>query len=165
MGILSLFVAAVLSAGALPLYRPLYLTKIDAAVSPKAKCLDGSPPAYYFRSGRGDGTKRAILFMEGGSWCYPSEVVQNERTNCAYRAQMDSGLGSSKHYPQSIEFHNWICGTGCLNPASAPHCLSACNLAVSPPPASLSYTHFNAFAAWPRETHSARRGRHGRWPT
>lgn len=41
----------------------------DAASNEGARCLDGSPPVYYFRPGYGQGSKSYILFLEGGGWC------------------------------------------------------------------------------------------------
>ena len=44
----------------------LKLNKISQTTSPKAKCIDGTAPAYYWRDGVGNGSKSAILFLEGG---------------------------------------------------------------------------------------------------
>jgi hypothetical protein len=44
-------------------------------------------PAYYWRDGTGNGSKSAILFMEGGGWCYPSDDQQTTGANCAVRAK------------------------------------------------------------------------------
>ena len=38
----------------------LHLNRIDPAVSPLAKCLDGTAPAYYFREGAGADASRVI---------------------------------------------------------------------------------------------------------
>ena len=105
-GISPLFTTVALASTQLP----LNLTIIDTVASPKAKCIDGSPPAYYFRPGTGDGAKKAILFMEGGGWCFPSEIQQASGANCAYRSR--SGLGSSKSYPPSIASTGYEGGSG-----------------------------------------------------
>jgi len=44
----------------------LTLTKVSQATYPKAKCLDGTPPAFYFRNGTGAGQRSAVIFLEGG---------------------------------------------------------------------------------------------------
>jgi hypothetical protein len=57
-----------------------------------ARCLDGSPPAYYVRRsplGSADRNKWVVYF-QGGGWCY-------SEADCAGRSQ--SALGSSKDYP------------------------------------------------------------------
>ena len=88
----------------------LKLTKVSQTTSPRAKCIDGTAPAYYWRDGVADGAKSAVLFLEGGGWCYPSEVLQSTGANCAYRAK--SGLGSSKGYDPSIASMGYEGGTG-----------------------------------------------------
>lgn len=40
----------------------------------EAKCLDGSSPAYYIRSGRDDGASKWLVHFEGGGWCFDLEV-------------------------------------------------------------------------------------------
>jgi len=54
-----------------------------------ARCLDGSPPAYYIRKGYGEGRDKWIVFFEGGGWCYDLE-------QCYLRSK--TILGSSKDY-------------------------------------------------------------------
>jgi len=93
--------------------QPLQLTKIDQTVSPNAKCIDGTAPAYYWRNGNGTDSKKAVLFLEGGGWCYPSEVLQVTGANCAYRAK--SGLGSSTGYKPSIPNTGYEGGSGYLS--------------------------------------------------
>lgn len=62
-------------------------TMLDA---PGAVCLDGSPGAYYYRAGFGDGARKWYVHFEGGGWCTTLE-------ECAGRAK--EMLGSSKTYP------------------------------------------------------------------
>ncbi|XP_031104864.1 pectin acetylesterase 8-like [Ipomoea triloba] len=90
------------------------ITWMNDSVS-KAKgavCLDGSPPAYYFDKGQGNGTDNWLIYLEGGGWCV-------NHTDCKVRA--DQGLGSStrrlrntsfygiisKNSTENPEFHNW----------------------------------------------------------
>jgi hypothetical protein len=88
----------------------LKLTKVSQVTSPMAKCIDGTAPAYYWRDGVADGAKSAILFLEGGGWCYPSEVLQASGANCAFRAK--SALGSSASYTPSVASMGYEGGTG-----------------------------------------------------
>jgi len=61
--------------------------------SSSARCIDGSRPVYYMRSGFGEGISKWVLYFEGGGWCYDLE-------SCFARSK--SYLGSSKDYSQSI---------------------------------------------------------------
>lgn len=63
-----------------------------AAVADNAVCLDGTPGAYYFRSGSGSGANKWYVHHQGGGWC-------DSPASCAGRALTD--LGSSKAYPVS----------------------------------------------------------------
>ena len=47
-----------------------YLVKLeDAATATGARCLDGSPAAYYIRKGTGSGANKWYIHHEGGGWC------------------------------------------------------------------------------------------------
>jgi hypothetical protein len=46
----------------------LTLNLLSQKAYPHAKCMDGTPPGYYFREGTGTGSKSVILFLEGGGW-------------------------------------------------------------------------------------------------
>ena len=75
--------------------EPLELNIVS--VPGRAACLDGSPPAYHWRPGKGADRKRAVIFLMGGGWCMtPAE--------CQVRA--DTDLGTSKGWETKI------CGTG-----------------------------------------------------
>eukprot|EP00435_Cladocopium_sp_Y103_P017605 s551_g4.t1 len=62
----------------------------EAAASTGAVCLDGTPAAYYFQKGSGDGINKYI-HHEGGGWCESFD-------DCLGRSKTD--LGSSKAYPE-----------------------------------------------------------------
>ncbi|CAI5503586.1 unnamed protein product [Closterium sp. Naga37s-1] len=48
-----------------------------------AKCLDGSPPAYYFRAGAGAGRRKWHVNFPRGGWCFsPAECL--ERANSSF---------------------------------------------------------------------------------
>ncbi|GJP37948.1 hypothetical protein CLOM_g22394 [Closterium sp. NIES-68] len=57
-----------------------------------AKCLDGSPPGYYFRPGTGAGRLSWHIFLPGGAWCVTP-------ADCAARAK--TRLGSTKGFPSN----------------------------------------------------------------
>ncbi|KAM7468994.1 hypothetical protein LguiA_007177 [Lonicera macranthoides] len=63
------------------------LTYLESAVSKGAVCLDGSPPAYQFDKGVGEGANNWLLHIQGGGWCYSVQTCQQRAT---------SELGSSK---------------------------------------------------------------------
>lgn len=62
----------------------------DAVNSTGARCLDGSPGAYYFQAGSGSGTSKWYIHHQGGGWCESMD-------DCLGRSKSD--LGSSKNYP------------------------------------------------------------------
>ncbi|KAL1567981.1 [Wnt protein] O-palmitoleoyl-L-serine hydrolase [Salvia divinorum] len=64
------------------------LTILESAVTKGAVCLDGTPPAYVYRKGFGDGVNNWIVFFQGGGWCI-------SKHDCLQRSR--SYLGSSKH--------------------------------------------------------------------
>jgi len=53
-------------------------------VSPLALCNDGSPAAYYFRQGHGNGTNRWIIRLQGGGWCYDQASCEARQKNSLY---------------------------------------------------------------------------------
>ncbi|CAI5984813.1 unnamed protein product [Closterium sp. NIES-65] len=58
-----------------------------------AKCLDGSPPAYYFRAGAGAGRRKWHVHFPRGGWCFtPAE--------CRERAS--SPFGSSRFWARRL---------------------------------------------------------------
>ncbi|CAI5981143.1 unnamed protein product [Closterium sp. NIES-64] len=59
----------------------------------KAKCLDGSPPGYYFRQGVGTGASNWLIDLPVGGWC---TTVQE----CAKRAGTE--FGSTRRWPKVL---------------------------------------------------------------
>uniref|UniRef100_A0A6B2L9L2 Pectin acetylesterase n=1 Tax=Arcella intermedia TaxID=1963864 RepID=A0A6B2L9L2_9EUKA len=55
--------------------------------------MDGSPPAFYYYPGNGDGATKWFLHYEGGAFCTSIE-------NCYTRSKTD--LGSSNNYNESV---------------------------------------------------------------
>lgn len=69
-----------------------------------AKCLDGTPGAYYISEGSGVNRTKFLIYFEGGGWCGDSN---NSTTieNCYQRSLTD--LGSSKNYAQKADLGSW----------------------------------------------------------
>ena len=66
------------------------LVKLEAAVAaPGARCLDGSPGAYYIRKGVGSGANKWYIHHQGGGWCESLD-------DCLGRSK--GALGSSNGY-------------------------------------------------------------------
>ncbi|GJP39544.1 hypothetical protein CLOM_g23905 [Closterium sp. NIES-68] len=63
-------------------------------VSPGARCLDGSPPGYYYRRGYGTGKRNWLFFLPGGAWCYSPRSCR-KRTHTL--------LGSSSLWPHPAD--------------------------------------------------------------
>ncbi|KAL8521631.1 hypothetical protein ACS0TY_011959 [Phlomoides rotata] len=66
-------------------------TILESAVARGAVCLDGSPPAYYYQEGFGNGFNNWIVNIEGGGWC-------NSTYDCIDR--------SKKYYGSSRQIGN-----------------------------------------------------------
>ncbi|KAL1541895.1 [Wnt protein] O-palmitoleoyl-L-serine hydrolase [Salvia divinorum] len=89
----------------------LNATFITDAIAKGAVCLDGTPGAYYFAKGFGDGINSWMIYLPGGGWCNSKEV-------CLNRSSTD--LGSNKNVPTKAlttfqsqnktinpDFYNW----------------------------------------------------------
>nr|GMC52167.1 pectin acetylesterase 8-like [Ipomoea batatas] len=88
------------------------ITYVQSAVAKGAVCLDGSPPAYHFDRGSGEGINNWLIHFEGGAWC-------NNVTTCL--ARKETRLGSStkmvkqvafsgllgNHPKRNPDFYNW----------------------------------------------------------
>ncbi|KAM7497936.1 hypothetical protein LguiA_022350 [Lonicera macranthoides] len=70
------------------------LTRVYTAVAKGAVCLDGSPPAYHFDSGTGEGINNWLVYLEGGGWC-------NSAEDCSNRAHTHFG---SSHKMEKASF-------------------------------------------------------------
>jgi predicted RNase H-like HicB family nuclease len=69
------------------------LRKIDSSKFPRAKCLDGSQPAFYYRLGRGDGSNKFYIHHQSGGWC-------TDLNDCYNRSNMYMGsTEDKKHNP------------------------------------------------------------------
>ena len=72
-----------------------------------ARCIDGSPPAYYFRPGKDEGLSKWIIFFEGGGWCHSYESCLNRTL---------TPLGSSLHYPPCLKMRFMVSADRNKNP-------------------------------------------------
>ncbi|XP_065054310.1 uncharacterized protein LOC135683083 [Rhopilema esculentum] len=70
----------------------MHLFRVYEGLNTGAVCLDGTPPAYYLRPGKGLGANRWILHFNGGAWCFDEKA-------CLERSH--GSLGSTKHLPAS----------------------------------------------------------------
>ncbi|XP_060200759.1 pectin acetylesterase 7-like [Lycium barbarum] len=70
-------------------------TLVKDAVSKGAVCLDGSPAAYHYDKGFGDGVNNWVVFLEGGGWCGSVE-------DCGLR--FGNSTGSSNHMDNTRVF-------------------------------------------------------------
>ncbi|KAM0026850.1 putative pectinacetylesterase/NOTUM [Helianthus debilis subsp. tardiflorus] len=64
------------------------MTFIQSAVAKGAVCLDGSPPAYQFDKGFGEGVDKWLIHIQGGGWC-------ESKKSCLLRVNKTNGVGSS----------------------------------------------------------------------
>ncbi|XP_022889341.1 pectin acetylesterase 8-like [Olea europaea var. sylvestris] len=70
-------------------------------------CLDGSPPAYHFDKGFGDGIDNWLVYLEGGGWC-------ETESECKDRAL--SIYGSSFRKPKVYYFNGVLSNNQMINP-------------------------------------------------
>jgi hypothetical protein len=96
MGCAAVYAAAMVPASAAsPPAAQLKL--LDREAWPLARCLDGSPPAYYFRPATSAaGAKKWFIHHMGGDFCGYGDSWGEWIENCRQRST--TGLGSSKWY-------------------------------------------------------------------
>ncbi|CAL9220154.1 unnamed protein product [Arabidopsis halleri] len=85
---------------------------VKLKLSSKAKdrgafCLDGSLPGYHFHRGSGSGSKRWLLYLEGGGGCRTIE-------SCSSRAM--TRLGSSNFFEHEVPFQGVLSSDPSQNP-------------------------------------------------
>lgn len=73
---------------------PAKLTKVDLDNFPSARCLDGSPGAYYTQPSLSSDPKKYVFSLQGGGEC-------TGLYDCTSRSQSD--LGSSDHLALSLD--------------------------------------------------------------
>ncbi|KAL4478272.1 hypothetical protein ABPG72_016584 [Tetrahymena utriculariae] len=67
--------------------------------SKSAKCLDGSPFAYVYFKGFGDGKDKFYIYMQGGGSC-DGDTTEDLLESCFQRSK--TILGSSKEWPETL---------------------------------------------------------------
>ncbi|GJP75003.1 hypothetical protein CLOP_g5499 [Closterium sp. NIES-67] len=82
------------------------VTIVNDTLGGFAVCLDGSPPAFNFQAGRGDGASKWVIFLQGGAWCYSVD-------NCYSRSL--TSLGSSRKM-RPLEFIGILSPEPRINP-------------------------------------------------
>ena len=75
--------------------EPLRLIMLTKAEERGAVCNDGSPPAYYLRTGVDEGSRRWIIHLQGGGFCY-SEGTCEERMALAPNLMTSMGLPATR---------------------------------------------------------------------
>lgn len=85
------------------------ITLVHAAQARGAVCLDGTPPAYHFQPGFGDGSDKWLLHLEGGSWCPSFQSCANRKL---------TNLGSSAHMDSRAEFVGILSDDPSQNPGN-----------------------------------------------
>eukprot|EP00035_Acanthoeca_spectabilis_P039687 m.64227 g.64227 ORF g.64227 m.64227 type:complete len:489 (+) comp9706_c0_seq1:1521-2987(+) len=82
----------------------------DAVDTHGARCLDGSPPGFYHRPGRGSDASNFLVYSHGGSWCYDLNSSDTSATwNCLVRSGTYEG-SSDFNPPSGPPRHNMNAG-------------------------------------------------------
>lgn len=101
--------------------------RVNASNDIHAKCLDGSSPTYYIRSGYGSGRRSWLLYFQGGGWCVPADALSmaqfpsalvdtcRDRANGSRGSTLDDDPTEDWSYKElfaqnesvSPVFHNW----------------------------------------------------------
>ena len=85
--------------GPIPQAQPINITRLNSATHPTAKCMDGSPGAYYFSKSSANASTSAstswIIELEGGGECASKKLCDSRK---------GSALSSSKYFKQSLHF-------------------------------------------------------------
>ena len=97
--------------------RPIITDSIERAfagrvLSPEesvgARCLDGSPPGYYHRPGKGElGRQRWVVYVKGGGHCYDAQ-------SCLQAS--DTPYGSSTRFPKTFGLDGILSNNSLVNP-------------------------------------------------
>eukprot|EP00931_Biecheleriopsis_adriatica_P059201 TRINITY_DN35389_c0_g1_i1.p1 TRINITY_DN35389_c0_g1~~TRINITY_DN35389_c0_g1_i1.p1 ORF type:complete len:631 (-),score=137.02 TRINITY_DN35389_c0_g1_i1:64-1956(-) len=87
-----------------------------------ARCLDGSPPAYYLQRGSGSSSRSWLLYFQGGGWCVPqgeSPPGFPESLIDACKVRASRALGSTRHDAdkEDLSIKQLFCRDPSLNPA------------------------------------------------
>ena len=85
-----------------------------------AVCLDGSTPGYYLKEGSGGGSKKWIIYLQGGAWCDSEEACLNRSqihlgSSLFFKPILNPGGILSPNKEDNPKFYNW-------NVAFLPYC-------------------------------------------
>jgi O-palmitoleoyl-L-serine hydrolase len=74
----------------------------DAASTHGARCLDGTPAAYYVRPASAvENVTKFVVYLQGGGWCASAQGWQHTIWGCT--ARTSSRMGSTNGYPASTD--------------------------------------------------------------
>ncbi|XP_047963986.1 pectin acetylesterase 7-like isoform X2 [Salvia hispanica] len=78
--LLALTLLSLVAAGIIVAGNMVPITLLDSAVARGAVCLDGTPPAYAYSPGFGDGVDNWHVYLQGGGWCENSSSCLDRST-------------------------------------------------------------------------------------
>ncbi|KAG8386906.1 hypothetical protein BUALT_Bualt03G0197500 [Buddleja alternifolia] len=90
----------------------VHITRLHSALAKGAACLDGSPPAYYYIKGFGEGSNNWLVQLEGGGWCGSDEwcIKISKSHNGSTKNKSDTmtyGQIFSQDKAINPDFYNW----------------------------------------------------------
>ncbi|XP_042048308.1 pectin acetylesterase 11-like isoform X1 [Salvia splendens] len=89
---------------------------LDSAIAKGAVCLDGTPPAYAYSPGFGDGIDNWHVILQGGGWCWDvTECLNRSKNDLGSSAKLISKVNGSVTFGGMLEanstlnpdFYNW----------------------------------------------------------
>ncbi|KAL0322892.1 UNVERIFIED_CONTAM: Pectin acetylesterase 8 [Sesamum angustifolium] len=86
------------------------ITLLESAVSKGAVCLDGSPPAYFYDKGYGEGADNWVVYLEGGGWCANTDFCHEWiSTKSTFKREKKMQFRHILAPEQTInpDFYNW----------------------------------------------------------
>ncbi|KAL0368841.1 UNVERIFIED_CONTAM: Pectin acetylesterase 7 [Sesamum calycinum] len=86
------------------------ITLLESAVSKGAVCLDGSPPAYFYDKGYGEGADNWVVYLEGGGWCANTDFCHEWiSTKSTFKREKKMQFRHILAPKQTInpDFYNW----------------------------------------------------------
>ncbi|KAG6389275.1 hypothetical protein SASPL_150740 [Salvia splendens] len=103
--------------------RDRNITLLESAVAKGAVCLDGTPPAYIYSKGYGEGANNWIVYIQGGGWCISWEDCHNRSMShlgsstrmmavyTYYPPEMDGMLDDNATYNPRLYFLIFTCSS------------------------------------------------------
>ncbi|XP_042048298.1 pectin acetylesterase 11-like isoform X1 [Salvia splendens] len=108
--LLPLTILSLVTAGIVAVHN-VSISLLDSAVARGAVCLDGTPPAYAYSPGFGDGVDNWHVFLQGGGWCHNVD-------NCLDRTRDPKGSSAKLMTEQNgvVSFGGMLDANSTLNP-------------------------------------------------